>query len=219
MTMRSTALIVVLCAMTACGDDEETVSRPKPPPELAITKVTSAGGPVWTPASGDSCVEAGSDPGGTVVVEVAAQNFTLRPPGACRSLRPCGTAVLLIDGNQVAESGSNVLGVSFGSLDSGLAVGQHTFRAELRDHLGDVVLAPDQAVISSEVVLEVRAFGGCTGNGDAGSDAAADAGADAGSDAAEDAPSEAGADAASDAGADATSPDGGADAAADAAGD
>jgi hypothetical protein len=219
MTKRSTAIVLLFAVATACGDDDETVSTPKPPPELAITEVRSAGGPVWTPGSGESCVEAGSDPSGSLLVSIAPKNFTLRPPGACGSLRPCGTAVLMLDGTQAAESGSNVLSVAFGGPDAGLAFGEHTFRAELRDHLGDVVLDAEQQVVSNEVVLEVRAPGGCTGATDAGSDAPADGAADAGNDAAEDAASDASADAAADAGTDGTSPDSGTDAASDAPND
>jgi hypothetical protein len=204
-------------ALVACGDDEETVSTPKEPPELSIESVTSAGGPTWTPASGESCVEVGQDPAGTIVVTIQALNFSLRPPGACGSLRPCGIAVLFVDGAQSAQSGTDALGAPFGA-DAGAALGEHTFRVELRDHLGDVLLDPEQKVISAEVVLEVRAPGGCGSSSDAGSDAPTDAPVDAPEDTAADSPVDAPSDAGSDSG-DAGSDGSSSDAASDASGD
>ena len=182
---RATALALVSALAAACGGDDEAPAAPRPTPTLAVSSLSSAGGPTWTPESGD-CVAVGADPAGTVVVSIAVEHFTLRPPGACGGIRPCGTAVLFVDESQVDQSSSQALAASFSGGDGGLAPGEHTFRVELRDHLGDVVLAPDDRVISDEVVVVVAGPGGC-GSADAGVDAAPDAG-DGGSDAAPDAP-------------------------------
>ncbi len=198
-------------ALYACGGDDDTSNRPRPPPTLALASVTSAGGPTWTPSSAESCVEIGSDPAGTIVVNVVRQNFELRPPGACGGLRPCGTVVLLIDGDQVAESATEAVGFGFGS--SGLGTGQHLLRVELRDQDGLPVMDPDQKLIGDEATLEVRAPGGCGAGSDAGTDTGVEdsGGEDALSDAP---PTEGGPDATPDA-----TPDAGTDAAPDASGD
>jgi hypothetical protein len=127
--------------------------------------------------------------------------------------------VLLIDGTEVAESATTTLNVGFGAPDAAFGTGQHTFRVELRDHLGDVVLDADQKVIASEAALEVRAAGGCTGTTDGGSDAATDGSADAEADAPSDSGSDAEPDAPSDSGTDASSDGASSDATADAAAD
>ena len=217
--MRRIALAVSLSLgliLAACGDDDEAVSKPKPPPTLAFASVTSAGGPLWTPASSENCVELGSDPAQTLVFAVTATDFTLRPPGACGSLRPCGVAVLFMDDVEVARAGTANISLPFANAEGGLGTGQRSFRVELRDHLGEVVLGAEQQVISAEVALDVRAPGGCVPDLDGGSDAPSDAPPDSPEDAGSDA--EAGTDAQSDA-SDAASDAPGADASADAASD
>lgn len=182
---RLTAIVLAALAFAACGDDEEATPAPKPPPTLSITQVSSAGGPVWTPESASNCVEIGTDPGGTLLVGFAKQNFELRPPGACGNLDPCGTAVLLLDQSQVSQSSTTSLSAAFSAPDAALGSGEHTFRVELRDQQGEPVLDKEQKLIADEVVLEVRAPGGCIGGADGGSDAASEGGSDAGPDGSE----------------------------------
>lgn len=187
--LRSLPLLVPFLG-AACGSDEAAPETPKPTPTLTITGMRSAGGPSWAPGSG-SCVELGTDPDATVIVTVAVTDFTLRPPGACGSARPCGTVLLTIDGTTLAQAASTEVPAKLGQTDAGV-LGERSFRVELRDHLGDVVLDPEQRVIADEVVVEVRTAGGCSGAPDAAADAPPDATADAEPDATADAASEAG---------------------------
>jgi hypothetical protein len=184
---------------SACGDDDTKSPSPKPTPTLAIASVSSAGGPTWAPGSA-GCVEIGSDPGGTILVTLQIKDFSLRPPGACGGLRPCGTALLFLDGATVAESATTAISVPFGQLDAGLGSGHRTFRVELRDHVSAPVVDKELNVIADEVTLEVRAPGGCAGGADSGSDAPPDAPPDAGVDGGEDAGTDAPADAPSETG-------------------
>jgi hypothetical protein len=175
--MQRAALAWIACAVVAlaCGDDEASAPAPKPPPTLAIASVSSAGGPTWTPGSA-TCVEVGSDPAGTLVVGLQIEHFSLRAPGACAGLRPCGTAVLLLDGSSVAESATTAISLRLLESDASIEPGPREFRVELRDHTGAQVLDQELNPVSDEVTLDVRLPGGCTGLPDAGPDAPADAG-------------------------------------------
>jgi hypothetical protein len=195
--MRRAARATLLLALVglACGDDDDKTPAAKPTPTLQIESVTSAGGPTWAPGGSADCVEIGTDPGGTLVVRLRIQHFSLRPPGACGSLRPCGTAVLLLDGSPVAQSATSSISVGFNHFDAAFATGQRVFRVELHDHLGALLLDKEQNPITDEVTLDVRLPGGCGTGPDAGQDAgppdASDAGEEASVDAATDAPVEA----------------------------
>lgn len=180
--------LAVAFATSACGDDDETAApAPLPPPTLSIVSVQGVGGPLWEPGK-DPCVELGLDADQSVVVSFVATDFVLRPPGTCGSARQCGTALLRVDPS--GDSDAQHVQAAQTSITAKLAelgAGSHTFRVELRDKNGEPV--PDAeagGTLASEVTLEVKAPGGCSGVTDAGSDAATDAGSDAG-DAASDA--------------------------------
>ena len=205
--------------LVACGSDSTPISTsPQVPPAIEIVSVTSVGGPTWTPGA-DACVEVGRDADKTVVVLVALdeKNFPLRPPGTCGSARQCGTVVLRVDPKADGElfrlqAAQKTLPVPFAALP----LGQHTFHVELLGKTGKPVKDPDGGgePLFAEVTLEVKDWGGCGGEVDAGD--AGDAGQDA-SDAGTDADADADTDAASDAGDAADDADGGGLDAADAA--
>jgi len=199
-----------VAALSACSSDSSSgTTIPQPPPSMTIAAIQSVGGPRWEPGQA-ACVEIGRDPAQTLAVILDVENFSLRPPGACGSLRQCGRALLRVDpagdGEAIRiEAPKATLEVSF----DGVALGSHTFRAELRDQRGDPVENKEAgAVLFSEVTLEVKDVGGCGGTipdagSDADTDAASDASSDADIDAASDASSDADTDASTDAGSDA----------------
>lgn len=220
----SAALFSSFGLLFACGDDDEDkTSRPLPPVTLSIVAVQGVGGPKWVPG-GEPCVEVGGDPDKTVAVSIGTSSFTFRPPGACGSLPHCGRAVLRLDpsGETQAlrvEAAQATLEASF----DGVELGTHLFRVELIEDDGTPIKDPEGgATLFSEVSLDVKAPGGCSGTTDAGSDAG-DGGTDASDAGLEDA-SEAGADAsdasdASDAGEAEAADDAAAESSADATGE
>ncbi len=225
---RATALATLVVAggltLPSCGGGgggNTEPAAPLGPPTLTIT----------SPAVG-ACVELGTDPDQTVLVEVALENWTLRPPGGCGSAAQCGYLVLFVDpvdGDERAPDASSaapVINLKLGGRSD--ALGPHTLRVELRNGDDSVAITGDGGPpLRAELEVTVRASGTCSGTPpvDAGADAGPDA--DASTDGASDAPvdaanDDAGVDASRDGGADSpadTGTDSGADSSADASAD
>jgi hypothetical protein len=105
-------------ALSGCSDDEKTEKPPEPPvlklvgvrPALATSALVKEG-----------CVSLGPDPDHTVFVRVALENFTLRPPGACRGASACGSVQITFAGANrfSAVSSLATAGVPFGANPEG----------------------------------------------------------------------------------------------------
>lgn len=172
------ALSASFALFSGCGDDDDgSTARALDPTELWIVAIQGVEGPRWEPGA-EACVEIGADPKQTVAVTIGTKNFTFRPPGACGSLPQCGRAVLRLDPDGDAqglrvEAAQAVIEASF----DGIEPGSHLFRVELIDDKGRPIKSAEAgATLFSQVELDVKTPGGCTGTlPDAGPDADPDA--------------------------------------------
>lgn len=105
-------------ALWGCDEDEKT----KPPPPAPVLKLVGV-----RPALGASafvksgCVSLGPDRDRTVLVRVEVENYTLKPPGACRGATACGSVEVSFVGSEQfkATTSLTTAGVAFGDQPEG----------------------------------------------------------------------------------------------------
>lgn len=128
--------------LLGCGDDESsTAVAALGPPAIAIA----------SPDEGE-CVILGDDQKATVRVQIALQNWSLRPEGFCGGVySQCGFAVFLVDEQEVVRSASLVTDVPIAG-----PVGNHLIRVELRDDEddGEAQLDRDGEPLTAELTVK-----------------------------------------------------------------
>lgn len=178
------ALAACACALGACSEDEKKAGPAGPAGPAGLSIVSPLEGEV---------LDLTTLPGGRLVVRVALENWTLRPPHACAGTAQCGYVVVRVDptpegdGATVRGATSQLL-VDLRQLAS--PTGSHRVRVELAEDDG-TPFEVDGTVLSAEVSIQVLASdaGSRDAAADAPDDDAGDAGAsDARSDTATDAP-------------------------------
>ena len=136
-------------AATGCGDDDGgPTPTPLDPASLRLVSVTSAGGPTER-VNQLTCVPVGLDPDQSLVIAARADNWSLRPLGACNALHQCGLIRFTLSADDASfEPIVTLSALSTGSLAlKGTQLGPETpvtLEARLVDDLGEEYADPDR---------------------------------------------------------------------------
>jgi hypothetical protein len=172
----------LLLFLQGCGGDDEPPPPPPDPPTLRIDGFVNGDG---APFDADAdCVELGSDPDRTLLVQLEGTSATsigdwlLRPPGTCGSAAECGHLQVRVDPQDVNVYGLQTTGstttvaLPFGrpcpqtsSASECVGIddptGEHTIEVTLRDDDGIAVREDDGAPVSASVDVTLGDPGTC----------------------------------------------------------